>query len=1276
MSRALLAASLLPALLALSVGAAPAVGAQSPSESVLVSNVGQTDGHRVSAIGWNFAHAFSTGGNAAGYSVSSVDVQFFSIPDADAASRWSVTIQADAGGSPGAVVGTLTWPAFSPFTDTDTALRFTAPGAGIHLAASTTYFLVITDVTGSSNSGLTIRNTPSDSEDAGAAPGWSIADSRLQRVRTSTAAWSTSSQTAKIRINGAAAESLVSAPSVVFVGEGETVSVRLDLNPGLDQGVTGTVPVTATSSDPSRVRVNHPDQLFMGRTHLGHAAEGSFGVEGVLVQTNIIPGSGRRVRDNFGSNSFWSDSVRLQPSGSISFDFTAADWAGWRSYDEPSPHKGYRVVEVTGVPTGADGRPANGPDAIFQLSLSSSDASVAFAPITVVVKRSRGLDPVFDPDPRFSFGCRERECLRVGEGGTVQYTVRNSNVPAPGSPLTITPTGEGLSFDPAVVSWTHRDHDEPRTVTVTAVEDDDMRSDTRIVRHVFSENWDTSGSLSKLLRRTESKAEAESAFNMAVRVVDDDVSGFATVNALGNGTGQVKIISRPGFVGSSGVGRFWVTVDGPPDCTGRTPGLCRDVLYIRLRTPIGGGFYDNASVAATVYRADTPPAPGGSVAALPYSKLAGPRNWFAIHVTPDNWNKPFRVNLSLDPSLVNGSSGDYDISMSLAHANGEPTRHATLRASWGPFLSLIPDVGDDSYPVDDGDPVGDGQQAPAQDQDTEQDQAVPDADSGGADPVRYGADPGVVAAVVAEVKAHIADFAGRSHANGVRDWTLVLDRLEGRGGMSDADIAVWLARSVKHGWQDGVTTLPKVQAVLAAPQPVVVPQVSVTGSVGGSEGSGVSFTVTAVPVPAVDLAVGVTVAASGDFGVPTGARTVTVPAGQSSATLTLPTVDDSVDEPDGSVTLTVNSDANGGYTVGSVSSGSVQVLDDDDPPQVAAPVVSISAGPGVSEGGAATFTVSVDAAPAADLPVSVSVSASGDFGVVTGSRTVTIAAGTTSKALSVATVGDTADEADGSVSVTVADGADYDVGTATATVAVADDDEPPPPVVSVTAGAGVTEGGAASFTLTASPPPVSAITVSVSVGASGDFGAATGSRTVPIPTGGSATFTVATSDDSVDEADGSVSVTVADGADYDVGTATATVAVADDDDPPPPVDDVPETDDIADTDPVPDTDQVPACTGKPTVSAADATAQRGDDLEFVISIDCAHTSDVDVHYSVTHDGSLYIEGAGIATIASGDTTTTVTMPTTGSVAEVGIYLAYVTGVTNPWGVWAHGTITD
>ena len=81
-------------------------------------------------------------------------------------------------------------------------------------------------------------------------------------------------------------------------------------------------------------------------------------------------------------------------------------------------------------------------------------------------------------------------------------------------------------------------------------------------------------------------------------------------------------------------------------------------------------------------------------------------------------------------------------------------------------------------------------------------------------------------------------------------------------------------------------------------------------------------------------------------------------------------------------------------------------------------------------------------------------------------------------------------------------------------------------VVSVTAGAGVVEGGDAGFTLTAVPAPAADLPVSVTVAQSGDFGAATGSRTVTVPSGGSVSFTVATSDDSTDELDGSVTATV------------------------------------------------------------------------------------------------------------------------------------------------------
>ena len=336
-----------------------------------------------------------------------------------------------------------------------------------------------------------------------------------------------------------------------------------------------------------------------------------------------------------------------------------------------------------------------------------------------------------------------------------------------------------------------------------------------------------------------------------------------------------------------------------------------------------------------------------------------------------------------------------------------------------------------------------------------------------------------------------------------------------------------------------------------SPPPPPIPVVSISGGAGVVEGGSAVFTVSASPKPASSLAVTVTVAAQGDYGVQTGSRTVTVPV-SGSVSFAVATAGDSTDEPDGSVTATLV-DGGADYDLAAAKSATVTVADDDVPPPPT-PVVSISGGAGVVEGGSAVFTVSASPKPASPLAVTVTVASQGDYGVTVGSQTVTIpVAGTAT--LSVATSGDSADEPDGSVTATLVDGADYDLGAAkSATVAVSDDDDPPTPVVSISGGAGVVEGGSAVFTVSASPKPASPLAVTVTVASQGDYGVTVGSQTVTIPVAGTATLSVATSGDSADEPDGSVTATLVDGADYDLGAAkSATVAVSDDDDPPPPL---------------------------------------------------------------------------------------------------------------------------
>ena len=220
------------------------------------------------------------------------------------------------------------------------------------------------------------------------------------------------------------------------------------------------------------------------------------------------------------------------------------------------------------------------------------------------------------------------------------------------------------------------------------------------------------------------------------------------------------------------------------------------------------------------------------------------------------------------------------------------------------------------------------------------------------------------------------------------------------------------------------------------------------------------------------------------------------------------------------------------------------------PPPPPPPEISIASDGDVSESTAASFTITASPTPHAALSVSVNVSQTGDYGVTTGARTVTIPT-SGSYTLTVATSDDSADEADGSVTATVNTGTGYTVSSSNgaATADVTDNDVPQ---ISIASNGDITEGSNASFTITANPTPYAALSVSVNVSQTGDYGVTTGTRTVTIPTSGTYTLTVATSDDSADEADGSVTTTLNTGTGYTVSSSNgaATAAVSDNDDPP------------------------------------------------------------------------------------------------------------------------------
>ena len=240
---------------------------------------------------------------------------------------------------------------------------------------------------------------------------------------------------------------------------------------------------------------------------------------------------------------------------------------------------------------------------------------------------------------------------------------------------------------------------------------------------------------------------------------------------------------------------------------------------------------------------------------------------------------------------------------------------------------------------------------------------------------------------------------------------------------------------------------------------------------------------------------------------------------------------------------------------------------------------------------------------------------------------------------------------------------------------------PPPvtPQVSVAAGVDIVEGADATFTVTADPAPHAGLSVDVAITQTGDHGAATGTRTVTIPTSGTYTLTVATTDDSTDETDGSVTATVNTASGYDVSATAgaATIAVSDDDDTPP---DDPPAEDTSDSGTVP--------AGPPTVTVSDATADEGSqELRFAVTLSHPNPRDITFRYggygrTATLWQDWSIEFRRTFTLAAGDTAIDITVPviddnTPENTETLRVYIYATSGIVISDGfLFATGTITD
>ena len=348
------------------------------------------------------------------------------------------------------------------------------------------------------------------------------------------------------------------------------------------------------------------------------------------------------------------------------------------------------------------------------------------------------------------------------------------------------------------------------------------------------------------------------------------------------------------------------------------------------------------------------------------------------------------------------------------------------------------------------------------------------------------------------------------------------------------------------------------------------------------EGSNMSFEVLlsaasehTLSVP-YNVVAGSTTAGSSDYSLPDGP--LVFAPGETSKTITITAVDDSLDEPTEKVVVQLGSGSN--YMVNTTAGSVVAWIEDNDAP----PVVSLSGG-SATEGSAVSFTVSLSAASGHTFAVPYSLVAgsttagSSDYSLPAGP--LVFAPGETSKTITMTTVDDQADEPSETVvvqldtsygrafyyvqSARVEQGstvwAPHYLVSSTAGLATAwthdNNTAPVVPVVSIRGGS-VTEGATVSLLVSLSSAsertllvPYSVVTGSATTAGSSDYSLPAGPL-VFAPGETSKTIVVATVNDTLNEPAEKVTVQLDSGSHYSVSitNGSAVVQISDNDEVP------------------------------------------------------------------------------------------------------------------------------
>jgi hypothetical protein len=296
----------------------------------------------------------------------------------------------------------------------------------------------------------------------------------------------------------------------------------------------------------------------------------------------------------------------------------------------------------------------------------------------------------------------------------------------------------------------------------------------------------------------------------------------------------------------------------------------------------------------------------------------------------------------------------------------------------------------------------------------------------------------------------------------------------------------------------------------------------------------------------VSVALTGTATLGSDYTASPSATSVTIPAGAASATVTVTPINDAIVE--GLETVIATLPASTSYTVGSASSATVQISDDEVPTVTIAATDAVASEPGSDT---ATFTVTRSAATASALTVTYAVSGTATNGVdyTSLSGTAIIPANATSTTVVVTPLGDQITEPDETVILTLSTSTAYNIGASSSATATIHDC-----AVSLTATDAIaSETGTDTGTIVVSRTGSTTAALTVTVAWSGtatpttDFTTSPSvSTTVTIPAGAaSTTITLTPVADAIVEGAETATLSLVPNPSYTLGNSSDTVTIND-----------------------------------------------------------------------------------------------------------------------------------